>query len=239
MLNNDFHHPVHLARELATIDHLSGGRLEIGIGAGHSFNEYQAVGVPFDAPAIRKARMGEAVEILRSLLDGEEVVFRGEYYRIDGLKTMKSRQTHVPLLVGVNGRRALSHAARHADIIGLTMLGRTLGDRNRHEVKWQEQRLDDTVAYLRQEAGSGWARLELNVLVQAVVVTNHRRRAAEEIAARIPGLRVDDALLTPFLALGTCAEIAEHLIACRERWGVSYFSVRDYVAFGPVIERLR
>jgi probable F420-dependent oxidoreductase len=239
VLNNDFHHPVHLARELATIDHLSGGRLEIGIGAGHSLNEYEAIGVPFYTPAIRKARMGEAVEILRSLLEGDEVVFRGEYYRIDGVKTMRSRQTHVPLLVGVNGRRALSHAALHADIIGLTMLGRTLGDGNRHEVKWQEKRLDDTVAYLRQEAGSGWARLELNVLVQAVVVTNNRRRAAEEIAARIPGLSVDDALVTPFLALGTCAEIAEHLVACRERWGVSYFSVRDYAAFGPVIERLR
>jgi alkanesulfonate monooxygenase SsuD/methylene tetrahydromethanopterin reductase-like flavin-dependent oxidoreductase (luciferase family) len=73
VLNNDFHHPVHLARELATIGHLSGGRLEIGIGAGHSFNEYEAIGVPFDTPAIRKARMGEASEILRSLLEDDEV----------------------------------------------------------------------------------------------------------------------------------------------------------------------
>jgi hypothetical protein len=119
------------------------------------------------------------------------------------------------------------------------MLGRTLDDGDRHEVKWQVKRLNETVAHLRQEAGSGWARLELNVLVQAVVVTNNRRQAAEEIVARIPGLSVDDALATPFLALGTYGEIAEHLIACRERWGVSYFSVRDYAAFAPVIERLK
>jgi alkanesulfonate monooxygenase SsuD/methylene tetrahydromethanopterin reductase-like flavin-dependent oxidoreductase (luciferase family) len=78
VLNNNFHHPVHLTRGLATVDHLSGGRLEIGIGAGHSFNEYEAIGVPFDTPAIRKARMGEAIEILRSLLEGDEVVFHSK-----------------------------------------------------------------------------------------------------------------------------------------------------------------
>jgi alkanesulfonate monooxygenase SsuD/methylene tetrahydromethanopterin reductase-like flavin-dependent oxidoreductase (luciferase family) len=163
--------------------------------------------------------MEEAIEILRSLLEGDEVVFHSTCYRIDGVKTTKSRQTHVPLLVGVNGRRALSHAARHADIIGLTMLGRTLDDGNHHEVKWQERRLDGTVAHLRQPAGSGWARLELSVLIHAVVVTNTRRQAAEEIVARTPGLSVDDALATPFLALGTYGEIAEHFAACRERWG--------------------
>jgi probable F420-dependent oxidoreductase len=239
VLNNDFHHPVHLARELAAIDHLSGGRLEVGMGAGHSFNEYAAIGATFDAPAIRKARLAEAVEIVRRLLDGEDVTFHGEYYAIEGVRTMKSHQTHVPLLVGVNGTRALAHAAHHADIIGLTMLGRTLEDGNRHEVNWQEKRLDETVAHVRQQAGSGWAQLELNVLIQAIVVTNNRRRAAEDVVARIPGLSIKDALTTPFLALGTHDEIAEHLRACRERWGVSYFSVRDYAAFAPVIERLK
>jgi probable F420-dependent oxidoreductase len=239
VLNNDFHHPVHLARELSAIDHLSGGRLEVGIGAGHSFNEYAALGTPFDPPAVRKARMGEAAEILRSLLDGDELTYRGEYYCIDRVKTMRSHQNHVPILVGVNGKRALAHAAQHADIIGLTMLGRTLEDGNHHEVRWQPARLDETVAHIRREAASRWTRLELNVLIQSVVVTNDRRRAAEDMAARIPGLSVDDALATPFLAFGTYEEIAQHLIAARERWGISYFSVRDYKAFAPVIERLK
>ena len=239
VLNNDFHHPVHLARELASIDHLSGGRLEVGIGAGHAFTEYAAVGQPFDPPSVRKARLAEAVEILRRLLDGEEVTFSGEHHRLRGVRTMRAKQDHVPLLVGVNGRRALAHAARHADIIGLTLLGRTLEDGQRHEVRWQADRLDTTVEHIRTEAGERWPQLELNALVQAVVITDDRRAAAGELAGQVPGLTVDDALLTPFLALGTHDEIATHLRACGERWGITYFTVRDIDAFAPVIQRLR
>jgi probable F420-dependent oxidoreductase len=240
VLNNDFHHPVHLAQELASLDHLSGGRLEVGIGAGHSFTEYEAVGQAFDPPAVRKARLAESVEILRRLLDGETVTHEGDHYRLSNVRVLRSRQDHVPLLVGVNGKRALAHAARHADIIGLTMLGRTLEDGQRHAVRWETGRLDATVAYIREQAEDRWERLELNVLVQAVVVTSNRRAAAEEQARRSRGgLSIDDALATPFLALGTHDEIAEHLLACRDRWGISYFSVRDIASFAPVIERLR
>ena len=239
VLNNDFHHPVHLARELASLDHLSGGRLEVGIGAGHSFNEYEAIGQRFDPPSVRKARLAESVEILRRLLDGEAVTYAGEHYRLEQVRTLRSQQNHVPLLVGVNGRRALAHAARHADIIGLTMLGRTLQDGHHHEVRWEPERLDATVNYIREQAQARWDQLELNVLVQAVVVTDDKRKAAELMASRIPGLSIDDALSTPFLAIGSHDEIADHLVACRDRWGISYFSVRDIDAFAPVIGRLR
>jgi len=240
VLNNDFHHPVHLAQELASLDHLSGGRLEVGIGAGHSFTEYQAIGRTFDPPAVRKARLAESVEILLRLLEGETVTYDGAHYSLRGVRTLRSRQDHVPLLVGVNGKRALAHAARHADIIGLTMLGRTLDDGQRHEVRWEAERLDATVDFIREQAGDRWEHLELNVLVQAVVITGDRRAAAEEQARRSRGhLSVADALATPFLALGTHDEIAEHLVACRDRWDVSYFSVRDLDNFAPVIQRLR
>jgi probable F420-dependent oxidoreductase len=240
VLNNDFHHPATLAQELASLDHLSEGRLEVGIGAGHSFTEYQAIGQPFDPPAVRKARLAESTEILRKLLDGQSVTFAGEHYNLRDTRTLRSRQDHVPLLVGVNGKRALAHAARHADIIGLTMLGRTLEDGQRHEVRWESTRLDATVDYIREQSGDRWDQLELNVLVQAVVVTNDRRTAADELARRSGGsLSVDDALTTPFLALGTHDQIAEHLLTCRDRWGISYFSVRDAPAFAPVIQRLR
>jgi len=240
VLNNDFHHPVHLAQELASLDHLSGGRLEVGIGAGHSFTEYQAIGQAFDPPAVRKARLAESTEILRQLLDGQSVTFAGEHYDLKSVRTLRSHQDHVPLLVGVNGKEALAHAARNADIIGLTMLGRTLEDGQRHEVRWEAERLDATVNYIREQAGDRWEQLELNVLVQAVVVTRDRRAAAEEQARRLRGgLSVEDALATPFLALGTHNEIAEHLLACRDRWGISYFSVRDQSTFVPVIQTLR
>jgi len=239
VLNNDFHHPVHLAQELASLDHLSGGRLEVGIGAGHSFTEYQAIGQHFDPPSVRKARLAESVEILRRLLDGEAVTYDGEHYHLDNVRTLRSMQEHLPLLVGVNGKTALAHAARHADIVGLTMLGRTLEDGQRHEARWEQKRIDATVNYVRDRAGERSEQIELNVLVQAVVVTDDRRKAAAQLASRVLGLSVDDALSAPFLAIGTHDEIADHLVACRDRWGISYFSVRDIDAFAPVIERLR
>jgi len=239
VLNNDFHHPVHLAQELTSLDHLSGGRLEVGIGAGHSFTEYESIGQRFDPPSVRKARLAESVEILRRLLDGETVTYHGEHYDLDNVRTLRSCQDHVPLLVGVNGKRALAHAARHADIIGLTMLGRTLEDGQRHEARWEPGRLDSTINYISEQAGERMGQVELNVLVQAVVVTHDRREAAERVVSRVPGLSVDDALSTPFLAIGTHDEIADHLVACRDRWGISYFSVRDIGGFAPVIERLQ
>ena len=239
VLNNDFHHPVHLARELASIDQLSGGRLEVGLGAGHAFTEYAAIGQTFDPPAVRKARLGEAVEILRRLLDGQEVTFKGEHYQLDGVRTLRARQQRVPILVAVNGRRALAHAARHADIVGLAMLGRTLADGQRHEVCWQADRLDRTVAFIQDQAGERSAELELNALVQVVVITDDRLGAAQELTQQVVGLTVEDALATPFLALGTHDDIAEHLLACRGRWGISYYTVRELEAFAPVIERLK
>jgi probable F420-dependent oxidoreductase len=235
VLNNDFHHPVHLARELASIDHLSGGRLELGLGAGHAFTEYSAIGQRFDPPRVRKARLAEAVEILRRLLNGEEVTFSGEHYQLRNVRTMRSRQERMPFLVAVNGRQALEHAALHADIIGLTMLGRTLEDGQRHEVRWQSERLDRTVAFIRERA----PQIELNALVQRVVITEDRETGLRELVEQVTSLTLEDAHETPFLAVGTHDEIAAHLRTCRERWGISYFSVRELDAFAPVIERLR
>ena len=119
------------------------------------------------------------------------------------------------------------------------MLGRTLEDGQRHEVRWEQERLDATVNYIREQAGERWSQVELNVLVQAVVVTDDRREAAKQVASRVRGLSVQDALSAPFLAIGTHDEIADHLVACRNRWGISYFSVRDIDGFAPVIERLQ
>lgn len=238
VINNDFHHPVQLAREFAALDHLTGGRVELGIGAGHSFTEYDAIGVPFDPPAVRKARMAEAVEILRGLLDGEEVTFAGEHYQIDGVRTQRSLQAHLPILIGVNGEVALAHAARHADTIGLMMFGKTRADGQNHETRWEADRLDATVAYIRQQASGRENPAELHALIQAVIVTDDRATAAATVVTRGLAPTVEDALATPFLAIGTHDQIADHLVACRERWGISYFSVRDLERFAPVVNAL-
>ncbi len=238
VLNNDLRHPVLLAQELATLDHLSGGRLEVGLGAGHSFTEYAALGLPFDPPAVRKDRLAESVEILRALLDAQTVSRSGLHYRIDNVATLPPLQDHVPLLVGVNGRAALAHAVRHADIVAPTMLGRTREDGHRHDVRWEAERLDATVASMRSAAGERWDAIELHALVQAVVVTDDRHEAATALATRV-GITVADALSTPFLCVGSHAEIAAHLRRCRERWGFTFYSVRDVGAFAPVVTLLR
>ena len=204
------------------------------MGAGHAFPEYAAIGRRFKPPSVRKARLAEALVLLRRLLEGEEITFTGDHYRLQNVRIMRALQARVPFLVGVNGRDALAHAARHADTIGLTMLGRTLNDGQRHEVRWQSDRLDRTIDYIREQAGQRWRDLELNALVQRVVVTHDREGAARELVQR-----VEDALDTPFLAIGTHDEITAHLLQCRERWGISYFSVRELEAFAPVIDRLR
>lgn len=239
VLNNDLHHPVLLAQEVASIDHLTDGRVELGIGAGHSFTEYDAIGAAFDPPAVRKSRMAEAVEILRRLLDGETVSFSGEHYQLRDVRTKQSRQEHLPLLVGVNGREALKHAARHADTVGLTMLGRTLPDGQRHETRWEADRLDRTVTFIHEQTRDRPGPPELHVLVQAIIITDEREKAAARLVRDHWVPTIDDALATPFIAVGTPDEIARHLLECRSRWGISYFSVRDIQSFAPVIERLR
>jgi probable F420-dependent oxidoreductase len=239
VMNNDFRHPVQLAREIAALDHFTGGRMELGLGAGHSFTEYEAIGLPFDAPAIRKARLCEAVEIIRCLFDNDAVSFTGAHYQLQDVRIRRPLQSRLPILVGVQGRNALAHAARHADTIGLTMLGRTLDDGQRHETRWEVDRLDRTVEFIREQASNRSTPLELHALVQAVIITNDRRSAADDVAGRGWTPTADDALRTPFVAIGTHSEIAEHLGTCQERWGINYFTVRDIGAFSPVIRELR
>ena len=240
VVNNDFWHPVLLAREVAALDHLTGGRVELGLGAGHSFPEYDAMGLVFDPPKVRKARLAESVEVLRRLLDGESVTFTGEHYQLRNVQIAPARQAHLPILVGVNGPDALAHAARHADTIGLTMLGRTLEDGQRHEVRWEADRLDRTVEYIAAQAQSAGRTEppELHALVQSVIITDDREAAAARLVDRgqIPSAEI--ALTTPFLAIGTHTEIADHLRVCRDRWGISYFSVRDVESFEPVLRQL-
>jgi alkanesulfonate monooxygenase SsuD/methylene tetrahydromethanopterin reductase-like flavin-dependent oxidoreductase (luciferase family) len=212
--------------------------VEAGIGAGHSFTEYAAAGLRFDPPAVRKQRLAESVEILRSLLDGSKTTFHGRHYTVEDATILRPKQEHVPILVGVNGKAPLAHAARHADIVAPTMLGRTLADGQSHEVRWEAARLDETVGWIRQAAASAGRRSTLHALVQAVVVTSDRESVAEDIATRY-GMALSDVLTTPFLCLGTHQEISDHLVACRQRWGIEYYTVRAIDEFEPVITSLR
>lgn len=240
VLCNDFHHPALLARELAAMDLLSGGRVEAGLGAGHAFLEYASIGRVMEPAPVRKARLAEAVLLLRRLFDGEAVTHDGEHYQLQEARIIPPAQARLPMLVAVDGRRALEAVVPHVDTIGLMMLGRTLADGVSHETRWQSERLDQRLEWIRQAAAAGDGEVpELNALVQVFRITDDREAAAREAQAGFPGLDLQDLLETPFAAIGTHDEVAAHLRRCRERWGISYFTVRDLTGFAPVIERLR
>ncbi len=132
--NNDWRHPVVLAREAAALDLLSDGRFELGLGAGHSGPEYRSAGVDFDPAATRVARLGEAVTIVKGLLAGDEVTFAGEHYRVEAHRVHPRpvQGPRPPVLIGGNGRALLHLAAREADIVGLSGTGRTKADGQHH-----------------------------------------------------------------------------------------------------------
>ena len=239
VLNNDMRNPVQLAWEASTIDRLSGGRFELGLGAGHTPSEYEATGLERSAPADRKRRLAESVEIVRALVDGEAVDHDGEHYRVDGARIDRALQERLPILVGGNGAGLLGHAGRHADIVGLQGLGRTREDGHSHEVTWSTRHLDEQIAQVRAGAGARFDDVEFNALVQVVPTTDERDAALAMVVDSVAGLTMDDTESTPYLLIGTADEIVGHMMACNERWGISYFAVRDLDGFEPVIRALR
>ncbi len=237
VLNNDFRHPALVARQAAMLQELSGGRFELGIGAGHAFTEYAELGIPFDPAAVRVARFGESVSIIRRLMAGETVDFAGTHYTIANHRIYPEPATRVPIMAGGNGRTLLRHAAKHADTISITGLGKTLADGQRHDPSgFYPAAVDERIALIRETAGERFADIELNVLVQAVVATDDREKVASELAPRF-GLPIEVLLETPYVLIGSQAEIAGQLRANRERWGISYISTfwPNAEALAPVI----
>lgn len=229
VLNNDFWLPSLLAREVATLDILSEGRVELGLGAGHAAPEYERAGVAFDVAGTRVDRLEEAVMVLRRLLDGETVDVAGAYYELRHERCDPPPiQTHLPLLVGGGGRRVHAIGARLADAIGFTGAGRTLGDGQHHEVDgFTLSSVERDVAHVRQAAGKRLDLLELQVLVQGVTVTDRARMAAEQISTeRLRSLSVDDVLATPYLLVGSTEGLVDRLLDYRERFGFSHYTVR-------------
>lgn len=239
VLNATMRNPVQLAWEATTLDHLSGGRLELGLGAGHTPHEYAQTGIPRLPAARRKAQVAEQVEILRLLLDGERVDHAGVHHQLDGAQIQRSVQTRLPILVGGNGERLLRHAGAHADIVGLQGLGRTLSDGHRHDVNWTVGHLDEQVRCIRDGASDRFGEVELNALVQVVEITDDQDEAVRKLVDRVDGLDEDAVDEIPYALIGTVDEIANKIHRCHERWGISYFVVRALHEFAPVIATVR
>ena len=242
VLNNDFRHPVLVAREAATVDLLTGGRLLLGLGAGHMQSEYDQAGLTFDTGGIRVERLSEAVTVIKDLLSGEQVSFAGRHYRVTEhrVQPLPVQRPHPPIVISGNGPRLLMLAARKADIVGLSGITFRRGGTAPDLSGWKVSGVDERMRLVREISGDRYEQLEINVLVQRVVVTDDRSRAAEELASHWSQISSDEILRSPYVLVGSVDQLVEDLQARRERWDMSYFTIFEpYVsAFAPVVARL-
>ncbi len=240
VLNNDLRHPALVAREAAAVDVFTSGRFELGIGAGHARPEYEESGIVFEPGTIRVARLAESVQVIKGLWAGTPTNFVGEHYQIQGHLSYPNpvQEPHPPLLIGGNARSLLRLAAREADIVGFTGLGRTLDDGQHHETSgFTAAAAAERLAVVRKAAAERFASLELHALVQAVVVTDYRERASAELAQRVHLPNAAEVLGSPFLLVGTASQMADSLRQRRAELGMSYFTVfeQNMDALQPVV----
>jgi probable F420-dependent oxidoreductase len=229
VLGNDLRHPVMLAKDVATLDLLSGGRFELGIGAGRpdSAAENRMIGLEFDSGGVRVARLAESLAILKALLAGQPPAADHAYYRTEAAEVspLPAQQPRVPILVAGSGRQMLSLAAREADIIGLGLPPDT-----------PEVPVAERIDWIREAAGDRFADIELNINLMAVGDQVPRWMAARMgVTARQLAERGSVAAL-----IGSVDEMCQQLVQRRERLGFSYILVSDELmeSFAPVVERL-
>ena len=246
VLNNDLRHPAVVAQELASLDLLSDGRLDIGLGAGWNVPEYVAAGLEFEPHAVRFARMSESLQILKGLFGDGAVNFDGAHYRITDMDGLPKpvQKPHPPIMIGGGGKRMLEFAAREAQIVGLAPRLPSVGKADIRSVL--ADATADKVAWVRAAAGERFDQLELNTYpcLGPVQVTDDPRAAARELAARLAErygteLTEDELLESPHVFYGTVEQLVDKITGLRQQFGISYVLVLgDMHAFAPVVERL-
>lgn len=245
VLANDFKHPVVLAKELATIDALSGGRLEIGIGAGWEIPDYEMSGIRYDRAGIRIDRLLESLSILKKHFANEPFSQSGEHYNVTELTGWpKPVQTpHPPFLIGAGGKRMLGIAAREANIVGInpTLTAGHVGEEVLNSMT--AEAFDAKVETVRAAAGDRLGELELNNRAFMVAIDDSFEAAVRRAHARVPhaaGLPEEFLASSPFALIGPPNKLIENLLERRERWGITYVIVgqEDVDAFAPVVAAL-
>jgi probable F420-dependent oxidoreductase len=229
--------PMHVAADAATLDLLAPGRVRLGIGAGHTPREWEDIGAQRPAPRARAERLAEFAEVVAALLRGETVTHDGATLavrgaRLDGLPA----GGRVRLTVGGGHPDVLRAAARHADVVGLSGLGRTLADGHHHEARFSRAHLERQIQMVQDEARRAGTAPALEALVQVVTVTDDRAAAVARISDRLPGAAPGDAAATPYILVGTHEQMAAQWRAQAEELGITSYVVRE--AAVPDIERV-
>jgi probable F420-dependent oxidoreductase len=241
VFDNDYRHPAVLAKEAATIDLLSDGRFDLGLGAGWLASDYQQAGIPYDSAGRRIERLEEGLAIVKGLLAGGSFSFAGKHYQINGMEGSPSpvQKPHPPILLGGGGRRMLGLAAREADIVNVNYDLRE-GRINRRLVRTGlAEATDEKLEWIREAAGDRLDSVELSVTIFLATVTDDRESMASSVAS---GLRSEprEILEMPHFLIGTIEQLVEDLMVRRERFGISYVIVPGEAAeaLAPVVERL-
>lgn len=237
----DFRNPAVLAKEIATLDALFPGRVELGLGTGYNPLDYSRSGIPMAGNGVRVSRLAEYVQVVRLLFAGGEVSFEGEHYRLEGITGLPRPATPggPPILVAGGGPRVLRIAAEWADIVGVNPS--TAGGRDDPSTARDAMpaSIDDKVARVREAAGERWASLELNAWVSMAAITDRPHDRVRGLAD-FAGATVDDVLDSPIVLVGSESEVADRLRERRARWGYSYTCLRQEQAhaFAPVVAAL-
>ncbi len=237
--DNDYRHPLVLARDVAALDVLSGGRVEFGLGAGWMTTDYEQSGIVLDRPGIRIERMEESLEIIRQLWTQESATFSGKHYTIKEAKCFPVPLTPggPKLIIGGGGKRVLTAAAKHASIIGVNP-ELTSGTAGVEAAKTAiADRYHERIGWIRDAAGARFDDIELQVLVQIEQVVPNREEVFSGVAPMF-GITPEEAGRMPIVLVGTVDQICEDLIARREEFGFSYIVLHDMEAFAPVVARL-
>lgn len=241
VFDNDYRHPVVLAREMATLDLLSDGRLDLGLGAGWLKSDYDQSGIPYDSPGTRIERLEEAVKIIKGLFAGGRFSFTGKHYSVKDAEgyPLPGQKPHPPFMLGGGGRRMLTLAAREAAIVHINYNLREGRVNNQLVGTGRASATDEKLAWVREAAGDRFEEIELAATMFFTSVTDDRDEVANAVAPGL-GLRPDEIIGMPHFLIGTIDQLVEDIQARRERFGISFIVVQGEVAeqLAPVVERL-
>lgn len=237
VLNNEFHHPVLLARTVATVDRMTGGRVVLGMGTGYAQAEHDAMSIELRPPGARVDRLDESLTALRSLLDEGKAEMQGTHHQLSVSNLgVRPVQTRVPILLGGNGRRVIGLGGRFADIFQFT--GLTHGpDGTPQAGGFSIASVAERARWLSEAAGERDGEIERSVLVQQTVIGDRAAAAIEQMA---DAGDMDRELLesTPFALIGSVEQVVDRLETLRQDLGISHVVIRDAAGFAPVVAAL-